>query len=133
MKVFFNTRNLGTRLAVAFLSLVVVLLLFGLLSLSNVHRMNESTGGIIRAVPLIDVTEEMKRIIVHDQLMVMEMLSSRDVAEMETFRQWHLDNVEEFDRLVLGILEGVKSDEEYIYPVKNPELRRIASTRLSNC
>ncbi len=126
MKVFFNTRNLGTRLAVAFLSLVVVLLLFGLLSLSNVHRMNESTGGIIRAVPLIDVTEEMKRIIVHDQLMVMEMLSSRDVAEMETFRQWHLDNVEEFDRLVLGILEGVKSDEEYIYPVKNPELRRIA-------
>ncbi len=119
-------QNLGTRLAVAFLSIVVVLLLFGLLTLTQVRYMDEKAGGIIQAIPLIDAVEEMKRFIVHDQLMVMEMLASRDNAEMEAYWERHRGNVKAFDLLLRGILQGADTEEGYIHPTDDPALRKVA-------
>ncbi len=123
----FSISSLGSKLLLSFLSLLAILVAFGLLSLSNVNDIDKRTDGIIQSVPLIDVSEEMKQSILYDQFLVMEMLASKDIAEMEVFWKQHQENVEGFDLLFRGIMDGIQTNEGYIYPTKDPKLRKAAN------
>lgn len=104
-------------------SFALVIILF----LGTGAFVKSSQDSMTRAASLVDAAMEMKIAVRSDMQMIMEMLSAGDADELSSVWQEHEGFVKEFDLFAGGILNGVETEEGYIYASEDARLREIAT------
>ncbi|MEJ1298531.1 MAG: MCP four helix bundle domain-containing protein [Candidatus Sedimenticola sp. (ex Thyasira tokunagai)] len=84
---FLNNISIMARLVACFGLLAVVILVVGGVNYHGMSQINRESEKVISSAPLIDTAMRMKMAIRSQQLHIMEMLSSEDRGEMESFWQ----------------------------------------------
>ncbi|MES9960954.1 MAG: methyl-accepting chemotaxis protein [Sedimenticola sp.] len=105
----FNNISIVKRLVACFVLLAIVILVVGGVNYRGMSHINMETEKVINSSPLIDTAMKMKMVIKSQQLIIMEILSSRGKAEVEEFWQDALEQKKRLSALVTemnAILEG---------------------------
>ncbi|MET0048763.1 MAG: methyl-accepting chemotaxis protein [Sedimenticola sp.] len=121
----FNNISIVKRLVACFVLLAIVILVVGGVNYRGMSHINMETEKVINSSPLIDTAMKMKMVIKSQQLIIMEILSSRGKAEVEQFWQDALEQKERLSALVSEmhtIMEGTVAHLDGIQ-----ELERLAS------
>ncbi|MES9937497.1 MAG: MCP four helix bundle domain-containing protein, partial [Sedimenticola sp.] len=78
----FNNISIVKRLVACFVLLAIVILVVGGVNYRGMSHINMETEKVINSSPLIDTAMKMKMVIKSQQLIIMEILSSRGKAEV---------------------------------------------------
>ncbi|MGL1903001.1 MAG: methyl-accepting chemotaxis protein [Fibrobacterales bacterium] len=123
----FKSKSLKAKLLTGFLTIAGVVLIVGLLGLYSVNNMESTSREIIEASPLMDAAMEMKISVARDMQMIMELLASSNIEDLEGVWKEHEELVVDFDTFADAILKGAVIDNETFYSAKNTRLKEIVN------
>ncbi len=117
--------KLATKLFAGFSSAGAILAAVSIMSSVGLIQVNEKMNTSIQNSTLVDAAMEMKFAVARDMQMVMEILASNSVDELQQAWKEHQGFVKHFDTYGKAILEGGETDEGTIYRTDDEKLRTI--------
>ncbi len=117
--------KLSTKLIAAFLIVAFIVLVVGFFGYGSIQRMQDETGEIVEAAPLVDAAKEMKLAVALDLRLIMEFLESRDQSALDALWQEHEKEVESFDTYADAIVNGANTNVGKVYATKDDRLRAL--------
>ena len=122
---WFRNLKIGNKLLSGFIAVIVVLVIIGSMGVINLITMNQKVQDMIEGAPLIDAAMEMKLSVAQDMQIIMELLASENINELDEAWAEHLEHVKWFDTFAGGIQNGAETDEGKIYKAKDENLIKI--------
>ncbi|MES0488364.1 MAG: methyl-accepting chemotaxis protein [Leptospirales bacterium] len=124
---FLRNFKIGPRLTVSYLIIVLIFGVVGLISFISAQNMSKNMKGIKEAMSVADSSMEMKFAVASDRTVIMELVVSESMKELDSFWKEHQKQVANFDQFAEfifkgGVLEekqGDKITKTTFYPSKN--------------
>ncbi len=117
--------SLGAKQMSGFIAVALIMVLVGVTGFLGIETMKGNTEDIVKSAPLIDAAMEMKMALAQDMQIVMELLGSESIEELNEFWEWHEQNIETFDIFADAIINGAETDEGTIYAAEDESLKDI--------
>jgi len=122
---FIKNLKISLRLSVSFGIILILLIFIAITSFTSINNLENDIQEMVEGAPLVDGAMEMKLSVQADLQMIMELLASDNLNDLEESWKEHLGWIEHFDTFTDAMLNGADTEEGMIYKTDDDSLRKI--------